>query len=104
MPMCATIPAQSPRQNLDLRQARSDLRRMGCSSGSVIIVGGPNEDACDSLSAEISQMEMDLQTLKARRQSLVTGSDSDVIRRRIEAALAVNRCFDDQDEVLEASH
>jgi hypothetical protein len=91
------------RQNLDLRQARSDLRRMGCSSGSVIIVGGPNEDACDSLSAEISQMEMDLQTLKARRQSLVTGSDSDVIRRRIEAALAVNRCFDDQDEVLEAA-
>lgn len=91
------------RQNLDLRQARSDLRRMGCSSGSVIVVGGPNEEACDSLSAEISQMEMDLQTLKARRQSLVTGSDSDVIRRRLEAALAVNRCFDGQDDVQEAA-
>jgi hypothetical protein len=59
------------RQNLDLRQARSDLRRMGCSTGSVIIVGGPNDEACDSLSTEISQMQMDLETLKARRQNLV---------------------------------
>lgn len=93
------------RQNLDLRQARSDLRRMGCSTGSVIIVGGPNEEACGSLEAEISQMEMDLQTLKARRQSLVTGSDSDISRRRIMAALDVNRCFDEdqQDDVINAA-
>ncbi|WP_455273403.1 DUF2865 domain-containing protein [Rhizobium herbae] len=91
------------RQNLDLRQARSDLRRLGCSSGSVIIVGGPNEEACASLDAEISQMEMNLQTLKARRQSLATGSDSEISRRRIRAALDVNRCFEEQDEVLRAA-
>lgn len=93
------------RQNLDLRQARSDLRRMGCSQGSLIIVGGPNEEACSSLDAEISQMEMNLQTLKARRQSLVTGSDSDISRRRIMAALDVNRCFDEdeQDDVINAA-
>ncbi|WP_428429857.1 DUF2865 domain-containing protein [Pararhizobium sp.] len=91
------------RQNLDLRQARSDLRRMGCSSGSVIIVGGPNEDACNSLDAEISQMQMDLKTLKARRLNLLEGGDSDVTRRRIHAALAANRCGEEQDEVLSAA-
>ncbi len=91
------------RQNLDLRQARSDRRRLGCSSDSVIIVGGPNEEACESLSAEISQMEMDLETLKARRQYLATGSDSDVQRRRIMAALDVNRCAEEQDEILRAA-
>lgn len=91
------------RQNLDLRQARSDLRRMGCSSGSVIIVGGENEEACQSLGAEISQMEMDLETLKARRQSMLDGSNSDISRRRIHAALAANRCFEEQDEVLNAA-
>ncbi|MCV9996829.1 DUF2865 domain-containing protein [Pararhizobium sp. YC-54] len=91
------------RQNLDLRQARSDLRRMGCSSDSVLIVGGPNEGACESLAGEISQMEMDLQTLKARRQTLVTGSGSEIARRRILAALDVNRCFEEQDEVVSAA-
>ncbi|WP_426228156.1 DUF2865 domain-containing protein [Pararhizobium sp. DWP3-4] len=91
------------RQNLDLRQARSDLRRLGCSSGSVIIVGGPNEDACYSLDAEISQMEMDLETLKARRQNLLEGGASDITRRRIHAALAANRCAEEEDEVLSAA-
>jgi hypothetical protein len=91
------------RQNLDLRQARSDLRRMGCSSGSVIIVGGPNEEACNSLDAEISQMQMDLETLKARRLNLLEGGDSDITRRRIHAALAANRCGEEQDEVLSAA-
>ncbi|WP_426125543.1 DUF2865 domain-containing protein [Pararhizobium sp. PWRC1-1] len=91
------------RQNLDLRQARSDLRRMGCSSGSMIVVGGPNEDACQSLAEEISQMEMDLETLKARRQNLLEGGASEMTRRRIHAALAVNRCDEEQDEVLRAA-
>lgn len=91
------------RQNLDLRQARSDLRRMGCSTGSVIIVGGPNEEVCQSLSSEISQMQMDLETLKARRQSLLDGNDSDIARRRINAALAANRCNEEESDVLSAA-
>ncbi|WP_244506525.1 DUF2865 domain-containing protein [Pararhizobium polonicum] len=91
------------RQNLNLRQARSDRRRLGCSSESVIVIGGPNEEACESLSAEIAQMEMDLETLKARRQYLVNGSDSDITRRRILAALNVNRCAEEQDNILRAA-
>ncbi len=91
------------RQNLDLRKARNERRRLGCSTGSIIIVGGPNADACDSMDATIDQMENDLDTLKARRQHLVSGGDSDVNRRRILAALDVNRCAEQQADVIKAS-
>ncbi len=91
------------RQNLDLRKARGERRRLGCSTGSVIIVGDPNEEACENLSTDISQMEMNLQTLKARREYLVSGGDSEINRRRIMAALDVNGCFEEQDEVLKAA-
>ncbi|WEZ85173.1 DUF2865 domain-containing protein [Rhizobium sp. 32-5/1] len=91
------------RQNLDLRKARNERRRLGCSSGSIIIVGGPNADACDSMEATIGQMENDLDTLKARRQHLVSGGDNDINRRRILAALDVNRCSEQQDDVINAS-
>jgi hypothetical protein len=91
------------RQNLDLRQARSDRRRLGCSTGSVIIVGGPNENACENLNTDISQMEMNLETLKARRAYLVSGGDSEVSRRRIMAALDVNRCDEEDEEILKAA-
>ena len=90
------------RQNLDLRKARSDRRRLGCSSGSVIIVGDPNEEICADLDSEISQMEIKLETLKARRENLVTGGDSEISRRRILTALYVNRCFEEQDETVAA--
>lgn len=88
------------RQNLDLRKARADRRRLGCNSGSVIIVGDPNEETCGALNSEISQMEIKLETLKARREYLVTGGDSEISRRRILTALYVNRCFEEQDETL----
>jgi len=91
------------RQNLDLRKARNDRRRLGCSSGSIIVVGGPNAEACDSIEATIEQMESGLDTLKARRQHLVSGGDNDVNRRRILAALDVNRCSEGQEDVINAS-
>jgi len=91
------------RQNLDLRRARADRRRLGCSSGSVIIVGDPNEQACAALDSEISQMEIKLETLKTRREYLVSGGDSEISRRRIMAALYVNRCADEEEEILRAA-
>lgn len=91
------------RQNLDLRQARSDRRRLGCNSGSVIIVGGPNDEACTNLESAIARMEFELETLKARRQYLASGGEVEVTRRRIMAALDVNRCSEEQDELLRAA-
>jgi hypothetical protein len=91
------------RHNLDLRKARNERRRLGCSSGSIIVVGGPNAEACESMETTIGQMENALDTLKARRQHLVSGGDNDANRRRILAALEVNRCAEQQDEVINAS-
>jgi hypothetical protein len=87
------------RQNLDLRKARSDKRRLGCSSGSVVIVGNPNAGVCGSLDKMIARLESDLETLKARRH-LAAGGDIDISRRRIMAALDVNRCAEELDEIL----
>ncbi|CAN7361212.1 DUF2865 domain-containing protein [Pararhizobium sp. LjRoot235] len=90
------------RQNLDLRKARGDRRRLGCNSGSVVIVGNPNADDCASLGKMIARLESDLETLKARRH-LAAGGDVDISRRRIMAALDVNRCAEEQDEILRAA-
>ncbi len=90
------------RQNLDLRQARSERRRAGCNAGSVIAIGTPKDQSCDGLSSVIAQMEANLEDLKARRQQLVSGGD-DTLRRRILAALDVNRCAEEQDEILQAA-
>lgn len=90
------------RQNIDLRQARSERRRAGCNAGSVIVIGAPPNETCDSLDTVIDQMESNLEALKARRQSLISGGD-DSARRRILAALDVNRCDEEQDKILEAA-
>lgn len=90
------------RQNIELRQARSERRRAGCTAGSIIVVGAPPNETCDSIDAVIQQMEGNLQVLKARRQSLMSGGD-DSMRRRILAALDVNRCAEEQDRILEAA-
>ncbi|MDQ0320564.1 hypothetical protein QO002_002702 [Pararhizobium capsulatum DSM 1112] len=90
------------RQNLDLRQARSERRRAGCNAGSVVVIGAPQDDTCEGLGTAITQMEANLEDLKARRQQLVSGGD-DTLRRRLLAALDVNRCAEEQDEILQAA-
>ena len=91
------------RQNLELRKARSDRRRLGCNTGSVIIVGDPNEESCARLDDAISRMQADLQTLKERRQYLVSGGEAEAGRRRLMTALYVNGCGEEQDEFLRAA-
>lgn len=40
-------------QNLELRKVRNELRGNGCTSGSMVVIGGENADYC----AELSQSE-----------------------------------------------
>lgn len=82
------------RQNLELRRARNERRRMGCSGGSIIVIGGSNEAACESMAREIAGMEMNLEQLKARRRGALEGNAGDDSRRRLLASLAVNNCGD----------
>jgi hypothetical protein len=78
------------RQNIELRRAKNERRRMDCSNGSVIIVGG-DSDACAALDDTIAEMEENLRRLKAQRRQLI-GDGNDGMRRRILAAMEINDC------------
>ena len=82
------------RQNIQLRKAKSDQRRLGCSSGSIIVVGGVNADACATLSSVIGKMERNLQILDGKRREFAGGVSSDGRRKRLLAALQQNGCND----------
>ncbi len=74
------------RLNLDLRSARIELRRLGCSSGSIIVVGGPNEEACAALEGRVAGLEAELGALKERRRA-ANGMDTEATRAIIQSAL-----------------
>ncbi|WP_377289030.1 DUF2865 domain-containing protein [Rhizobium sp. SG2393] len=90
------------RLNLDLRSARIELRRLGCSSGSIIVVGGPNEEACAALEGRVAGLEAELGALKERRRA-ANGMDTEATRAIIQSALLSNGCNETQADVIEAS-
>ncbi|MDO9418931.1 DUF2865 domain-containing protein [Pararhizobium sp.] len=91
------------RQTIELRKTRSQLRQLGCSSGSVIVYGNANDDECDMLADTIDRMQDNLQDLDEKRQDAASARGDSVIRNRIAAALEANGCNDDGREVLEAA-
>jgi Protein of unknown function (DUF2865) len=82
-------------QNMQIRKVRGDLRRMGCSSGSVIAVGGASVPQCDELTALMGKMQHNLDMLAARHDALLTTNTAGNTRRRILAAIEVNGCSTD---------
>ncbi|HXV30978.1 MAG TPA: DUF2865 domain-containing protein [Sinorhizobium sp.] len=85
------------RQNIELRRAKNDRRRMGCSHGSIIVIDGENAAACAELEDAITRMEDNLQRLKAHRRQLVSTGNEDA-RRRILAAMEINGCLAGHDD------
>jgi hypothetical protein len=89
------------RQNIELRRAKNERRRLGCSRGSIIVIDD-NAAACAELDDTIAQMEDNLRELKTHRQQLVSNGNEDT-RRRIIAAMELNDCLaapgDDWDEL-----
>lgn len=79
-------------QKRNLRELATTLRTSGCSSGSVVIVGGPNAGACDLLEAKKARMERNLEILENKRRSLAASDRDSLKRRNIIAALDDNRC------------
>ena len=83
------------RQNIQLRKAKSDQRRLRCSSGSIIVIGGPNADACATLASVIGRMEQNIQVLDGKRREFAGGVSSSGKRNRLLAALEANGCNDE---------
>ena len=82
------------RQKIQLRKAKSDQRRLGCSSGSIIVIGGANAKACGTLASVIGRMERNLQVLDRKRREFAGGAPSGGQRKRLLAALDANGCND----------
>jgi hypothetical protein len=79
-------------QNLELRKLRSDLRRNGCSSGSMVVIGGDNAGYCGELEQAETRMLDNISVLQQRRDELRAGSDETRTRNELLAALDDNNC------------
>lgn len=91
------------RLNIELRSARSQQRALGCSTESVIVVNGDNEEACADIDNRIAAIGDDLADLKARRTEEIAGSADDAARRRVLVALQANRCEAIDSDLVSAS-
>ncbi|RUM26892.1 DUF2865 domain-containing protein [Rhizobium vallis] len=83
-------------QNLELRKVRNDLRSFGCTSGSMVVIGGENGDYCAELSQAEARMIDNVRYLQDRRDELRNQADGDDdARRELTAALERNGCNSD---------
>ncbi|EJZ21816.1 hypothetical protein RCCGEPOP_08015 [Rhizobium sp. Pop5] len=83
-------------QNLELRKVRNDLRNFGCTSGSMVVIGGENADYCAELAQAEGRMTDNIRYLQDRRDELRNqGDGTDDARRELTAALERNGCNSD---------
>ncbi|NKK72909.1 DUF2865 domain-containing protein [Rhizobium leguminosarum bv. viciae] len=83
-------------QNLELRKVRNDLRSFGCTSGSMVVIGGENADYCAELSQAEARMIDNIRYLQDRRNELRNQTDGGGdARRELTAALERNGCNSD---------
>ena len=81
-----------------IRSARSDMKRLGCSQGSVIVYGGANGVMCDKLASTLNQMENNLAQLSATKATLASGYSQDGRRNDLMQSYKINRCASDVSE------
>ncbi len=79
-------------QNLELRKLRSDQRRNGCSSGSMVVIGGDNAGYCGELEQAEAKMLDNIADLQMRRDELRAQSPDARLRNELFAALDENNC------------
>jgi hypothetical protein len=67
------------------------LRKTGCSSGSLMVIGGPNARECEHLGVKRDRMKRNLEILENKHASLMSENAVNT-RRQIIDALRQNRC------------
>lgn len=80
------------RQNFEIRKTRQDMKRLGCSSGSVIVA--PETGECRVLSDALDRMELNKRALSSKRDGLQRSVGQQAARNRVLAALRSNGCGD----------
>ena len=81
-----------------IHSARYDMKRLGCSQGSVIVYGGANGVMCDKLATTLHQMENNLQQLTATKATLASGFSNDGNRQNLLQAYKINHCASEVSE------
>ncbi|MCP8893609.1 DUF2865 domain-containing protein [Shinella daejeonensis] len=91
------------RQNIQLRKAKDQMRRLGCSGGSIVVFGGRNAAACGTLADAADRMQRNLQVLDSKRRELAAGKSNNGRRTRLLAALETGRCNERKVDVMPAA-
>ncbi|MGR6469188.1 DUF2865 domain-containing protein [Rhizobium sp. PAMB 3182] len=80
----------------EIRAARQRLRDMGCSSGSVVVIGGANQDACSAQQSAIDGMRKARDEMASGRLPISNRSGATrEQRQKILDAIAANGCQSD---------
>lgn len=79
-------------QNLELRGARSDLRRLGCGAGSVSSYGSAGNDECGTIQSSVNEMERNLRSLEGQRTDLAYAERDRAARDEVLRELEANGC------------
>lgn len=88
-------------QNLELRKAKQDQKRLRCLTSAVVIVRPDGGNDCGDLSKAIDRMEENRDILTAKLQEIRSGSAaSQGSRTRLSEALVANGCSPDTDATL----
>lgn len=91
------------RQTIQMRKVRADMRRFGCSSGSVIVYGNVNDDTCGMLADTMDRMQDNLDMLDRKRRDTAMAAGDASERRRLRNALKTHGCVEQPDGVQEAA-
>jgi hypothetical protein len=94
MPGARRYSSALTQQSMQIRQLRVEMRRMGCSSGSIVVFGGDHRAECGDLQAELDGLEDDKQAILDQRDA-AGGRGRDNGRSSILAALETNGCLAD---------
>jgi len=83
-------------QNMQIRQLRVEMRRMGCSSGSIVVFGGDHRAECSEMQSDLARMEDNKRAIADERDTARSaGNDGAYDRTSILAALDANGCTGD---------
>lgn len=78
-------------QKLSIRELSYRLRKQGCSSGSIVVIGEPAR-VCTELEDKRERMERNLEILEQKRLAVLAESRTGLSRQRLIAALEENGC------------
>jgi hypothetical protein len=73
-PSPARLSAEIDRQRGEIEHLEQSMRQRGCSSGSIIVIGGENADLCAGLARRLPAMQADLLALES------VGTDASCVR------------------------